>query len=269
MKRAIKIETGLKINLYPIGDTHVGSGACDENRNRTLAGIIAGDVNARIVGLGDFVEAIAPSDKRWSGRELPDYADTEMLENIFYRQAMRFCKLYEQTTGKWDALIRGNHEQTAISRYFSDPCAIIAERMGAAYVGDHEHSGWIVYLLKDDAGKTRARVRVFFAHGWAGGELKGGTALALQRALLRKDADLLMLAHSHQAMAFPETVECVAKNDEIKTVTRWGIVTFPMIDKHGYIARRGGNASPAGYSVIRLEATTDNKLYVSVEQKTI
>jgi hypothetical protein len=269
MKKALRIETGLKVNLYPLGDTHVGSLACDEKRNLELASIIAADPIGRVVGLGDFVEAVAPSDKRWSGRELPEYADTDMLENLFYRQAMRFCKLYDLTVGKWDVLIRGNHEQTAISRYFADPCAIIAERMKAKYIGDHEAGGWLVYLLKDDAGKTRAMVRVFIAHGWAGGELKGGTALALQRALLRKDADLLMLAHSHQAMAFPETVERVAQSGEIKTATRWGLVTFPLIEKHGYIARRGGNASPPGYSIVHLEAGMDNKLSISVEQRSL
>jgi len=269
MKKALKIETRLKVNLYPLGDTHVGSLACDEKRNQDLAAIIAADPVGRVVGLGDFIEAIAPSDKRWSSRELPDYADAEMLENLFYRQAMRFCKLYDATAGKWDALIRGNHEQTAISRFFADPCAIIAERMKTRYIGDYEASGWLVYLLKDDAGKTRAMVRVFIAHGWAGGELKGGTALALQRVLLRKDADLVMLAHSHQAMAFPETVERVAQSGAIKTITRWGLVTFPMIEKHGYIARRGGNASPVGYSVVHLEAGMDNSLSISVEQRSL
>ena len=141
--------------------------------------------------------------------------------------------------------------------------------MGAAYIGDHEHSGWIVYLLKDDKGKTRGMVKVWAAHGWGGGALKGGVALKLQRALMKKDADLVLLAHSHQPMAFPETVETVSRAGKIQTATRWGVVTFPMIDKHGYMARRGGNASPAGYSVIHIEANMDNKVSISVEQKTL
>lgn len=269
MRKALVIEVGLGVNLYPVGDNHDGSAACDEKRNRALAAIIAADPIGHVLGLGDHIEAIAPSDRRWSPREMAEPASPEMLENVFYRQSMHFVKMYEPTAGKWDALIRGNHEQTAISRYFTDPCAIIAERLGARYIGDYEHSGWLVYLMKDDAGKTRAKVKVYIAHGWSGGILKGGVALGLQRVLLRKDADVVLLAHSHQPMAFPETVEGVGQNGVLKTSTRWGVVTFPMIEKHGYIAQRGGNAAPPGYSVVHLEATMDNKLNISVEQRTI
>lgn len=269
MKSALTIKTGLTVNLYPVGDSHVGSEACDEKRNAELARIIAADPHGRVLGLGDYIEAIAVSDRRWSAEEMVSPISAEMLQNPFYCQALRFCKLYELTAGKWDALVRGNHEQTALARYFNDACAVIAERMKAAYIGDLDHCGWIVYLLQDANGKTRGRVAVFIAHGWAGGALKGGVALALQRTLLKKDADLVMLAHSHQPIAFPETVEGVAQNGHIVTRTKWGVVTFPMIERHGYAAQHGGNASPVGYSVARLEATANGRLSISVEQRTL
>lgn len=54
-----------KLRLYAIGDTHIGSTASDEKRIARMAQIIAEDDNALAVGLGDYIEAIAPSDWRY------------------------------------------------------------------------------------------------------------------------------------------------------------------------------------------------------------
>ena len=74
-----------------------------------------------------------------------------------------------------------------------------------------------------------------------------------------------MLAHVHRAHAFPITVEGIDNAGWEQPETRWGVISYAMIEKHGYIAKRGGNAPPIGYAVIEVERSTHEALRVSVE----
>jgi hypothetical protein len=268
MEKAVTIRYDQPIlRLYCVADAHVGAAACNEARIERLAGIIESDPYARVIGGGDLIEAIAPDDRRWDPRELAEPASPELLENLFYRQTLRFCKLMERTAGKWDGLILGNHEQTAVQKYYINPASIIAERMGTRYVGANEQCGWFRYVL-EDKGKIRAQVRVFAIHGWGGGELRGGDALKLQRLLWKKGADIILLAHVHRPMVFPETVETVDRQGRIVTEERFGVINYPLVDRHGYLARRGGNSCPAGCAVIQIERLHDG-CNISVELKSL
>ncbi len=268
-RRAAGVDWGEPIlRLYLVGDTHVGADACDEKRIAQLADIIAADHTAMVVGLGDYIEAIAPTDRRFDARELAQPIAPEHLTNPFYCQALRFCKLFEPTRGRWACVISGNHEDAALRHCHFDATAVIAERMGTAYHGGADEGGWLQIRMKDD-GKIRNGVSVYIQHGWGGGELRGGDALKLQRLLWRKEADAVAIGHSHRPMVFPETVEYIDRSGWEQVAERWGIVAYPMVDKHGYIARRGGNAPPAGYAVLSIERQHDGRARLGAELRAL
>ncbi len=268
-RRAATIDwDGPLLRLYLVGDVHIGARACDEKRVAQLVDIIANDPAAMVVGLGDYIEAIAPTDKRWDARELAEPIDENMLANPFYEQALRFCKLFGPTAGRWACVISGNHEGSARSRYFFDASAVIAERMRTAYHGGSDEGGWLYIRMRED-GKLRNTASVYLQHGWGGGELRGGDALKLQRMLWRKAADAVVMGHSHRPMVFPETVEYIDRSGWEQVAERWGIVAYPMVDKHGYIARRGGNAPPAGYAVLSIERQHDGRARLGAELRAL
>lgn len=268
-RRAAQLDwDGPLLRLYLVGDTHVGSEACDEKRIQRLAAIVADDPAGRIVGLGDYIEAIAPTDKRFDAKELAQPIAPEHLRNPFYCQALRFCKLWEPTKGQWVAVIAGNHEDTAVSRYHFDATAVISERMGAPYLGESDEGGWLQVRMKE-AGKLRNSVSLYVQHGWGGGEMRSADAGKLQRLLWRKAADVVAIAHVHRPMVFPETVEYIDRAGWEQVQTRWGVVAYPMVSKHGYIARRGGNAPAAGYAVVTIERQHDGAALIGAELRAL
>ena len=252
-----------KLRLYAVGDTHVGSEACDEKRCAELAQIIAADDDALAVGLGDYIEAVAPSDRRYHPTEVA--VEPENLNNIFYCQAAMFAEIFKPTVGRWAMVIPGNHETFAASRYHTDAAALIAGWLGTKYQGREDEAGWLQIRLYSTGKKRRGTVDIYCQHGWGGGELRGGDALKLERLCYRKQAQAVLMAHVHRSHAFPVTVESVnAAGWEVKE-TRWGVISYPLIEKHGYIARRGGNAPPAGYAVLEIEQVRNGPPKLSVE----
>jgi predicted phosphodiesterase len=257
------------LNLYFIADTHVGSAACREDAIQRLAAIVQADEYALVIGGGDYCEAIAPSDRRYDPRELAHPVAPEQIDNLFYCQALRFAKLMEPTRGKWAGLILGNHEHTAANKYFTNQAAIIADRLGTRYVGGSDQCGWFRIRWKRVNGRTRALTTIFVIHGWGGGELRGGDALKMQRLLWRKDCDLLLMGHTHRPMIFPETVESVDKAGVVQAQTRFGVIGYPLVGQHGYIARRGGNPAPTGYVCVRMYYRAARNVEMSIEQHSI
>jgi hypothetical protein len=255
-----------ELHLYHVADAHVGAVASAEDKQAKLVDIILGDPYARILGGGDYTESIAPSDRRYDPSELADPKPAN-IHNLFYCQACRFAKIWEPTKGLWDGLVMGNHGATAVNRYYTNTVSIIAERLGTRYVGGTNQCGWFLYRMKDDGGKTRHVITVFVIHGWGGGELRGGDALKMQRLLWRKRADILLMGHMHRPMVFPETVETVDKHGREVTFTSWGVIGFPLIGKHGYIARKGGNESPQGYVRVIIRRRSNFTPEISIELK--
>jgi len=250
IRRAIVREwPGREVHLYGIGDCHIGTCHAAEREQTRLAQIIAADPLALVVGLGDFVECIALDDKRFDPRELPKPIDIDMLLTPFYAAAMRFCKIWEPTAGKWLLMIDGNHETKAMQHYHSPVTAWIAEKLRATYAGGSDQCAWgLVRMLTGGAKSRRSRFRIFAIHGFGGGELAGAPALKLERLIGRKEADLVLMAHMHQATVQHKTTETVNDGGAINNRKTWAVIVHPLIGQHGYIARKGGNAPALGYA---------------------
>jgi len=254
------------LRLYLVGDTHVGSTACDEQSIERLAATIKADENALVVGLGDYIEAIAPSDARFDPREVGAFVAPEHMNNIFYVEAAYFCKLMEPTRGKWTMLIPGNHESVAAKQYHTDAAMIIADRLGCPYQGQGEESGWLrIQFCLGLTQKVRDTVDVFCAHGWGGGETL--STPKYERLTARKRAQIVAVGHGHKPFSFPYTVEGLDRAGWEETTQGYFVECYPMIAKHGYIAKRGGNAPPAGYVVITAEHIERQGTKLGVELK--
>jgi len=237
-----------ELHIYPIGDCHIGVATADEDLQEKVANIIAKDKYALCVGIGDNIEAIGYKDKRFDPSELAQPVNPDQLSNPFYRQALRFAKVWAPTHGKWALHIDGNHEGKASSMFLCCPTQTIADRLGGSYIGGTDQSGWLIVRL-NSGGKPRFSFRIYIQHGWGGGETRGSDANKLQRLMWRKEAHLVVMGHSHRPMTLSETVEFVNNRGIVGVITRHAVMVHSLIGKHGYLARRGGNEPPSGYTM--------------------
>ena len=253
------------LNIYPVLDVHVGSRALAEKKARKYAKIIADDPFGIVLGGGDYFEAIASSDPRFDPYELTDPITSDGLASPFTAQINEFCDIFKPTIGKWKALIRGNHETTVLRHYHTDMAGVLAHRLGGLYLGGSDESGWVLIRMFQ-GGKLRQRVKVFLSHGWGGGATAGSPANKLQKLMMRKAADLVFLGHHHRAITLADTIEGINNRGVEQSRVVWGAVCPPLVQKHGYIARRGGNAPAIGYAVAHIHRQHDGVPVLGIEQ---
>ena len=58
------------VKIFPFGDIHLGATNCDYDRALAVRDMIAKDKNAYWLGMGDVLDSITPSDKRWDAQIL-------------------------------------------------------------------------------------------------------------------------------------------------------------------------------------------------------
>ena len=266
MRRAVIIDWPHETcNIYPVLDVHAGSRAMDEKKARKYAGIIADDPFGLVLGGGDYFEAIASSDPRFDPYELTDPITSDGLASPFTGQINQFSDIFAPTIGKWGALIRGNHETTVLRHYHTDMAAILAHRLACPYVGGSDESGWIlIRMFQGD--KLRQRVKVYIQHGWGGGSTAGAPANHLQKLMMAKDADLVLMGHHHKTITLSATVEGINNRGVEESRVVWGSVCPPLVGKHGYIAKKGGNSPALGYTVAHVHRQHDGPTIMGVEQ---
>lgn len=218
--------------------------------------------------MGDLVEAIAYKDKRFDARELAQPINPEMLSNPFYTQALKFAKVWEPTKGKWAAFIDGNHEGKAMCNFFCNPMQTIADRLGGAYIGGSDQSGWIqIKMVRTGGKKISTQYNIYCIHGWGGGETRGVDANRLQKLAWKKGADLVLIAHSHRPMFISETVETLNIQGRVINRPIDCILCYALIGQHGYLARRGGNEPSTGLAIHTVKVTASRGLF-SLSTKT-
>ena len=69
----VKIPKRKTISIIPTGDWHLGSAACDVDKLKELLNWIKKTPDVYVIGLGDYIDAINLSDKRFD----PDMVDPD------------------------------------------------------------------------------------------------------------------------------------------------------------------------------------------------
>ncbi len=189
---------GEEFRLYPFGDVHWGTRACDEDAARAyLAKLEADDHGIGILG-GDIIEAIPHTDPRYDRQLLAGWcrdAIDPVLEQKRYALSM-----LEPCKDKWLGAIEGNHERALRDKQGRDTHGALCEALG---IPDLTYSAWIrlVFVRKSANTKTAgstATYLIHIAHGsQAGGILAGAEKNRLGRRMERYQADLCLVGHSH------------------------------------------------------------------------
>lgn len=198
------------IRLWHLTDLHLGARACDEKLLKQHVAEIAADKNAYWIGGGDYIDAVAQAgDKRFNVATLAKWVvdawHKDQEADTMGIQADYFVELFRPIWHKCLALGSGNHEFMS-ERFYARNIYMEIVRKAAPLVGIAPQdlalgvSGFVNLKFRrgtpDSYGSTWV-LSIFQHHGYGGGMLAGGHALALERALGNIDADLLLFGHRH------------------------------------------------------------------------
>jgi len=198
--RTIKLKDSVTwYHIIPIGDVHLGNIGCDVTKLKKLVAWIASKDNVYWIGMGDFLDCINMSDKRFDPHTIaPEFRDA--LDNLIPMQMHRIVEILEPIKDKCLGLHEGNHERKIRLHYHYDPIYEIWKAFNMPSIP----------MLKD-AAITRIRFikicntkkrpsftyDIFSVHGNVGGRKGGAKINRLEDMCASVDADIYLMAHSH------------------------------------------------------------------------
>jgi len=188
------------VSVWGIGDIHVGSRACDEKLLHSIVSRVKKNKKARVVLMGDLIEAINPTDKRFDATNLPDWVEFKDLDNLAIIQCNRVVDMLLPIADKIICSVAGNHEATAHRRYHFDPHDYILTRLrDKAKVMIHNGGyGQCILRLKTKRGSHTTTTMFSLFHGSGGGVTLGGTINKQVKTLDYIECDVKMSGHTHQ-----------------------------------------------------------------------
>lgn len=97
--------SGDLLSLVPIGDAHIGSIGCDEEK--VAEAVAEGCLPDTLIFItGDVVDGIVPGDKRWENA----IANGKQLDDLVPNQFLRAIELLKPATGRIIGAMMGNHD---------------------------------------------------------------------------------------------------------------------------------------------------------------
>lgn len=162
-----------------IGDNHRGSRHCADDRAERIVRWTAAHCHAAIGG-GDYVEAIAPSDKRWDPSCVRVGADPADLIPEQFRDAREMLRPLDN---RWLVFLKGNHEDKWMRMVgAASTFGALARAVGADATGYSALFRLAVWFndpggRKKRAGKPPGRIVEIAAHHGSGGGRTAGSKI--------------------------------------------------------------------------------------------
>lgn len=191
-----------RVDIYPIGDVHLGAAACDIGHFRRTVAQVAADKSARWIGMGDYGDFILPEDPRWSmsafdWKRLGYRKGRPDLRNLG-QEYLDFVRAeLDPIKGQCIGLLDGNHDDVMKNKYHVDVVGALCDDLKVPYLG---YTALVrVEVVLDDGSHGRIWPFTIFAeHGASGGGTAGNAINSLQKRGQEFDADVYLKGHVHQ-----------------------------------------------------------------------
>jgi hypothetical protein len=270
--------------IYWLGDLHLGTIAAHKEAFEDAIARVARERNSRIIGVGDYVEAIPPYDKRWA----QDVLDPEMPTVLDQFHELR--EYLKPVKKKVLFLLEGNHE-AKLSHTGSHVKWLVCDLL------DIPFGTYAAKLSVRTTSKTAPQMyKIFNWHGK--GQIKSHagdiiTIRANEEAKLKRtlrdlcgDALIMARGHAHKLMVIPPTEELYlvdqggmikqrytkiyrshTEDDFIPKDARWyvscgGFLRSQILGASTYIEKAGLPPNVLGYPVL----TVENGQIVDIEK---
>jgi len=249
----IEVEIDKTMDLYLLGDTHFPRGKA--NKFKEAIDTIRRSKNARMIGLGDWVEAIKYGDPRYDpeeiAKEIQEYGGEINMINEQWRDFEEMIQpLAEQ--GKILGLHQGNHEYQFTKRHSYNGLKEICKRLDIKYL-DYLPAVW---RFKYGNNETR----VMTLHGIGSGVAEGYEVRQLDKhARIFDDIELIAEGHTHKLTVSSTSDRLkITDNNELKQNKQWRCACGSFlgnydIGKSSYSQRLLYKPLPIGYVKTRFE----------------
>ena len=176
-----------QVEIIPLGDIHYGSKNCKIKKFIEQIKYIKDTPHAYMIGMGDYIDAILPSDKRFS----PENSDSIIDNHI---DVMR--GILEPIKTKILCMLTGNHEHKLHCAGYGDPTRRLCRELDISYGG---FSCFIKIIVTP---KTHKRNLIIYAHhGWSAGRKTGNIVNNVENLSQYWEADCYLVGHSHKLWA--------------------------------------------------------------------
>lgn len=208
LRRVIEYRSrSTKFTIKPLFDLHIGSRLTDEDLLRQDIAAIKRDKTAYWIGGGDYCEFINVHDRRFRPGRLPGWMLDKIdagWDDLARIQIDRVVEMLTPIREKCLALVKGNHESYIEQHYGYSPYYELCQalRVGNARRDrlDIGIEGFLQLTFRRRVGDEKAsswQMTIYLHHGYGGGRLPGGHALALGRLPTSYQADLYLMGHRH------------------------------------------------------------------------
>jgi len=250
-----------RVCIIPCGDWHIGSVACDMRKLKIMLKWIARSKDVYMIGMGDLIDAINISDKRFSPDEIhPEYYGK--LSRLVQEQVDTCVGLLEPIRDKIIGLAIGNHELHITKSYHYDVMTELCGRLQVKYLGWTSITRFRVTKLKHSTSRV---VTIFAEHSLVGGKKKGNKINSLEDRSNDFDCDVYIRGHSHDKIATTKTQLYVPRTGKLSIQERKRVYSICPSYFKSYREGSMSYAEVAGYSptstgVVRIDLNFDNKM---------
>jgi hypothetical protein len=188
----IKAQLDKPINIIPIGDVHLGSPACDEDRLNYMLDWIASKPDTYIIGTGDYCDLMRAHDRMEVERNVAD-GTKDILDRLYREEADKFWKKLKPFASRVLGLGEGNHRGNLKSGITTTQ--YMCDRLGTKYLG------YMSYFALNINVRSTTSIQIVFLihHGMGGGGKLAGTTINRVEQLEKVAiADIYMMGHDHQ-----------------------------------------------------------------------
>ena len=268
------------ILLCPFSDMHVGAADFMREEFARYVSWVASTPNAIAFGLGDMLEAITPSDRRFVASNIDPSYPASAHDNLVQMQMDDVVSLLRPVADRLLWLGKGNHELKVDRAGHFDVHGTILRLLGGersdgspSVVGFDVRSGErsgpiadaqydVLVRLRVHRDRERRSFLVYCHHGWFAGT-RGNRVNKLERLVRDMGVDLAIVGHGHSVATTGRIVHVRPDRTHMRMVERPALGIMVPTWKRGvvgggvtYEASRGIRGCTRGAAVVRLVPAT-------------
>ena len=273
----VRYKTNDVFRLYGLGDIHGGTVHCAEDKAKHILTDIVEDPFSLWLDMGDSVECITPSDKRWQQKIIADWLKDHQ-DNISEVSRDWYCDLVKKAveartphdnSSRCKGKIKGNHEWELQHHNVANIQANICNRLGIPDLG----FSCLFHLVFQRLNSNEKHMfRFHLTHGSGNAQTPGGRTQKLKKIMNQTDAIYTIVAHMHDIKIEVSPILVSGNSLELKAKHRIGAIsgtflrTYTQGVEAGYGERKNYDPTSMGCVVFEInpgeEIVTAKPVYV-------